>query len=245
MAFKVGDKVEHPTFGKGEVAFGPYEALFGTDHYLMAGEGGKHYVVGGGDLTPVSKFKVGDEVRSFGDDYTVLAGPFRGYTEWYVVEDEEGKALTSNADEMTAVEPTEPALKVGDRVRVVKDDPTCRTGEFVGTTGTVTRLNISGSRLPFNVRFDAGQGVPYETWNVAEVERVEELSAGTYEHNGVAYDLSARYVDRDGDYWTFKRIGDGVFGYCSGSNRDMSEYISEHGSTLRKAVRDYGPLTRV
>lgn len=61
-------------------------------------------------------------------------------------------------------------VKVGDRVRVVKDDPHTRAGEFVGAVGRLQRLHGASSTLPYRVEFDDDQGVPYSTWSVAEVE---------------------------------------------------------------------------
>jgi hypothetical protein len=168
QTFKVGDKVAHRSFGAGEIAFGPYADASGTGNYVMKQEGGVHYVVSAGNLSLVAKFNVGDKVRSYGDDYTVLAGPFRGYTEWYVVEDEDGKAMSATADDLTAVE-----------------------------------------------------------------------STNTYAHDGVVYDLDARYRDRGGDVWAFtgNRL-DGVptvTMYGNLDNRDTVVYIAD----------TYGPLTRV
>ncbi|MFB7114072.1 phiSA1p31-related protein, partial [Streptomyces sp. NPDC056291] len=129
-------------------------------------------------------------------------------------------------------------IKVGDRVRVVKDDETLRTGQFVGKVGVINRLN-SSSRLPYSVRFDEGQDAPHLTWNVAEVERVDADTVAV--HDGVVYDLTAQYRDNEGDVWTFKRRPDGEV------RGDYGPYpsISEYASTLASAVKEYGPLTRV
>jgi hypothetical protein len=96
MAFKVGDKVTHQTFGLGEIAFGPYRAMFGDDHYLMAAEDGKHYVTDGGGITLAAKFKVGDKARSSrGTEYTIEAGPFMGNGEWYALREDGGRVVSS------------------------------------------------------------------------------------------------------------------------------------------------------
>lgn len=69
-----------------------------------------------------------------------------------------------------AVLPAEPS--VGDTVRVVEDDPSCRTGEFVGKVGKLTAIHELGSRLRYRVEFPASEGAPYATWNVRRVEKV-------------------------------------------------------------------------
>jgi hypothetical protein len=80
------------------------------------------------------------------------------------------------ADEVDGGEVPEAAatVKVGDVVRVVKDDLHIRTGEFVGAVGTVHLIHGGGSTLPYRLAFDDDQDVPYPTWNVAEVEPATE-----------------------------------------------------------------------
>lgn len=106
--FKVGDKVEHRTFGAGEIAFGPFEHFSGSARYLMKNPRGVHHVVEDEAMTPAAKFKVGDKVKQHGANLTIHAGPFYGGSEWYAVEDARGKVLQASADSMTAVAP-EPA----------------------------------------------------------------------------------------------------------------------------------------
>jgi hypothetical protein len=67
-----------------------------------------------------------------------------------------------------------------------------------------------------------------------------------YNHDGITYDLTAKYQDQDGDYWTFRRYDDEVRGYCGRDiHRDYSSLIGPYSDTLAEAVRSYGPLTKV
>ncbi|MGW6949035.1 hypothetical protein ACWGHD_19175 [Streptomyces xanthophaeus] len=86
------------------------------------------------------------------------------------------------------VDETAPArepIQVGDRVRVVKDDPDVRPGEFVGLTGEV--IAKSGSTTPYKVKFGPGMhGMAAGYWYCAEVERIDEPQA-----DSTSVDLSA------------------------------------------------------
>jgi hypothetical protein len=243
--FEVGQKVKHYTRGDVEVSYGPYDSPFGGPRYVVKLDSGKETAVSPDTLTaiPVTpKFAVGDEVtlRTRGSKATVEYGPFDD-RDVYVVKlvdeptDPDGvRTFTALASVMQAV----PEIKVGDRVRVVKDDPAIRTGEFVGKTGVVQGLNRRSSRLPFDVRFDAGQGAHYGSWNVAEVEPVTDENAHT--HDGVTYDLTAKYKDRDSDTWHLAVIDGRLYGGTSWAPRDRHDGIS-----VESILESWGPLTRV
>lgn len=63
---------------------------------------------------------------------------------------------------------------VGDTVRVVEDDPTCRTGEFVGKIGELTDVTEPDSDgLGLRVRFPDSEDTPHRVWWVKSVEIVE------------------------------------------------------------------------
>lgn len=77
---------------------------------------------------------------------------------------------------LTAVEAVgERTPEVGDTVRVLKDDSTNRTGQYVGKVGRLKSVSAR-SRVPFRVEFGDGSGRHGDrdngTWHVAEVERV-------------------------------------------------------------------------
>lgn len=243
MAFKVGDKVTHRTFGAGEIAFGPYLSAFGVEHYLMAGEGGKHYIVGTeeGELKPAAKFKVGDRVKTFAATYTVEAGPFFAPAEWYVVKsDRTGDVLHSDAEGLSLVTP-EPAkdepLKPGDVVRIPRDNlqgADVKAGDLL----VVAEIRSFG-----DIAVHAAPGARNPRWFFLprNVERVDPATVAVVDN--VAYDLTARYRDRDDDFWTFKDIDGTVRGNCSASNRETEVFY--WCDSIADAARKYGPLTRV
>jgi hypothetical protein len=134
------------------------------------------------------------------------------------------------------VEEPEP-IKVGDRVRVVADDPEIRTGEYVGKVGLVATIgNRVRRELVYRISFPDG-----DYWWVADVERVTDEN--TYTHDGVTYDLSAKYRDKDGDEWTFTDRGFGPDGTPNGA---MNGYAGGNYSyTLGYAAQKYGPLARI
>jgi hypothetical protein len=251
--FEVGQKVQYG----GEdvtVTYGPYTSPLGFTRYIVRLEDGSETNVRDVQLDAIPetpKFSIGDVVSlatRVGTKATVEYGPFDD-REVYVVklvdestDPDENRTFTAMAHVMTKVD--EP-IKVGDRVRVLKDDPDSKPGVFNGRTGTLTRTNEGGD-LPYQVRLDDPSGLPSWTaglWWVTNVERVEDEN--THTHDGVMYDLTTRYRDTDGDWWTFKRIDGIVRGYCDEQDRDMSEHVSASSFTLEHVVRMYGPLTRI
>lgn len=105
MTFAVGTQVEHRTFGRGTVVFGPFDHYNGPDHYLMEGQDGDHALVESSALTDKTTLSIGDVVRSVGGaHYTVKAGPFYGVAfEWYVLADDDGVDYQSNRGSLTLV----------------------------------------------------------------------------------------------------------------------------------------------
>lgn len=242
--FEVGQKVRHDSHGEVEVTYGPFVGAFGGTRYLIRTDSGREVTVSPHTLAAIPeppKFAIGDKVTAVGSEGALVAGPFvskwTGTTFW-VVEHADGRysapleeALTKAADE---------PIKVGDRVRVVKDSDGYRAGEYVGLVGVVAEITPSDD-LPYKVRFGDGSGEHGNSvngyWFCAEVERITDED--TYEYAGVTYDLRARYRDREGDVWTFKRWTDGeVRGTWVGT-------INDYSARLGEVVTDFGPLTRV
>nr|WP_237518845.1 phiSA1p31-related protein [Streptomyces sp. SID5910] len=147
--------------------------------------------------------------------------------------------MTPTQNSLTKVEA--PAVKVGDRVRVVKDDESFDPGKFVGLVGTLVGYGTAGGPTPYKVSFGADGGRHGDPvngyWFCAEVEPV--TGEDTYEHDGVVYDLTAKYRDREGDSLRIKLVNDvprvAWFGNTPG----------EYDDTLMKALAQYGPFTRV
>ncbi|MBT2412673.1 phiSA1p31-related protein [Streptomyces sp. ISL-12] len=243
MAFKVGDKVKHRTFGAGQIAFGPYMAMGSVERYLMKAEDGTHYTTAPDSMKPAAKFEVGDKVTSIGGAaYIIEAGPFfTGYgAEWYAVRGEEGGVYNSNAGslEAAAPEPADKALKPGDVVRISRDGlegADVKAGDLLVVTEVGT----------YSVTVLAAPGARNSEWffDHGNVERVDPTTVAVVDN--VAYDLTARYKDRDGDVWTFKDVDGTVRGECRSTDVDASDYIAAYSDTLWQAVRNYGPLTRV
>ncbi|MEU3729965.1 phiSA1p31-related protein [Streptomyces sp. NPDC033538] len=244
--FEVGHKVRY----RGEevtVTYGPYTSALGLTRYLVKDADGAEMPARNSEIyaipTPPA-FAVGDEVTyEYGGGGKLVAGPFKsehhGEPLW-VVEKPNGTHMTPTENSLTKVEA--PAVKVGDRVRVVKDDPRNRTGEYVGKVGILASdYSSDGDSLPYIVRFGDGTGRHGDEvngkWCVAEVEPITDED--TYEHGGVVYDLTAKYRDNEGDVWCLARTGDRVTAGCHGESPSTSSF------TLAYVVERWGPLTRV
>lgn len=244
MAFKVGDKIEHRTFGKGEVAFGPFDHYSGPDFYLMRDEDGKHALATGDGMALAAKFKVGDRVKSFAATYTVEAGPFFAPAEWYAVKsDRTGGVMQGRAEELSLVAPEpakDEAVKVGDVVRILKD------GAFLADVKAGDLFEVeevytdSWGDEEQRIKVDAGPGALLDRWTFRPQDFEKVAADKVAVVDGKIYDLTARYRDNDGDVWRFERLPDGdVRGNWHGDNIDRFD------SLLSDAVTDCGPLTRV
>lgn len=229
--FKVGDKIDHRTFGAGEVAFGPFLRGSSTDNYLMKDAGGEHRMVDGEAMTPAAKFKVGDVALGAisGSEYIVEGGPFFDHsTEWYAVRYANGNVKRLDAARLNAVSPT-PEIKVGDKVKVVSGRG---IRSYIGRTVTLTEIGSTNPYGPYGFVGDFGFTIYAES-----VELVDEPARGTVEYGGKTYELGVKYTDSDGDPWIFQRNSYGDVQSVRGSVFT--------GETVREAVDAYGPLTRV
>ncbi|WP_406324031.1 hypothetical protein [Streptomyces niveus] len=144
---------------------------------------------------PVPTVKVGSKLRvtvdrlncagvSVGDVLTVhRPNDFDGFSAtdgrgvvWGFDLDHIGNGLEPLAAwELDLLHGGEPApLTVGDRVRVVVDDPDERQGKFVGLTGELMSIDSSdGDSIPYLVRFGPGEhGDTDGAWYCAKVEKV-------------------------------------------------------------------------
>jgi hypothetical protein len=153
------------------------------------------------------------------------------------VEQPDGSHSTPREDGLTRVEARE--IKVGDRVKVIDADG---RDKFVGRIGVVTRLD-EGSELPYLVEFGDGQGIHGAAngqWWCGNVELVGESSCDTFKHDGVTYDLNAKYRDKDGDVWRFELVKGVPRGGIS-----VGGPINEWNESLSSVVDDFGPLTKI
>lgn len=204
--YKVGDKVKHVIRGTMEITHGPFGE---PTSYVARDDSGMEKAVVARNLTALpAAYTVGDRVRYGASVVTIMAGPFlsasRSDTEFWVVELASGGHATPRTTALTPLPAAEP-VKVGDTVRVVEDDLGIRSGEFVGLVGTVAETGASYDMSQTKVRFGDGTGRHGDKanghWWCRKVEKVD-----AHIHDGVAYDLSAKYRDRDGDVWRFEDI---------------------------------------
>jgi hypothetical protein len=186
--FNIGDKVDTAGSGRGVVAFGPYVPLYaGAQRYAVEFADGRHAgkvgIFNASTLTAVPAFAIGDKVRHAhtGDAVsTIVGGPFKYRFDdhtWWVLEDADG-AHESSAENLLTLAPADEPIKVGDRVRVVEDDPINEPGKFVGLVGEVLCVRDSSrARLPYLVKFgDGHHGDTDGKWYCLKVERVDEAA---------------------------------------------------------------------
>lgn len=243
--FEVGQRVRHGSYGEGVITYGPYKSTFGEDAYLVRREDGIEKTWFGRFISVIPTppaFAVGDTVKyEYGTGGKLVAGPFR--SEYHdepiwVVEKPNGTHMTPTQNSLTKVEAS--AVKVGDRVRVVEDSDGYRSGEYVGMVGTLERID-EGADLAHLVRFGDGSGIHGDKDNGRWwCERVEPVAdEDTYEHDGVIYDLTAKYRDREDDPLRIALV-DGVarVSWFGGTPRFDDD-------TLEEAVATWGPFTLV
>ncbi|PPS86451.1 phiSA1p31-related protein [Streptomyces sp. MH60] len=245
--FEVGQKVRHDGRGEVEIAYGPFTNTFGATRYVIRLGDGRETYTGPDSISAIPAppaFAVGDEVKyEYGGGGKLVAGPFKSEHHdepIWVVEKPNGTHMTPTQNSLTRVEA--PSVKVGDRVRVVEDDPTYRTGEYVGKVGVLTADYSSNEydHAPYVVQFGDGtgsHGTSNGKWCVKAVEPITDED--TYEYNGVVYDLTATYRDREGDSLRIKLVN-GVPRVAWFDNTP-----DEYDDTLSEALAQYGPLTRV
>lgn len=203
VALKVGDRVTVVTNGPGDGQdnvgeAGVLERIDAGDTDLpyrvmldKAGEGSwwchavrKVDALKVGDRVEVVKSRVSGgftafegrkgELREIDTDDTRL--PYR------VRLDESGDVWAYVVRKVDAIPAPEPApvapLKVGDRVRIVVDDPHSRAGQYVGRVGKLEHIEDVPSTLPYLVKFGDGRhGATDGAWYCREVVKVEDESA--------------------------------------------------------------------
>lgn len=243
--FEVGQTVQYG----GEdvtVTYGPYTSPLGFTRYVVKLPGGAESNVRDVQLESIPEppaFTVGDKVKVDAlPNGQIVSGPYKnrwnaGETLW-VVEGDDGLHSMPAERRLTKIATPEP-IKVGDRVRVVRDDSEGDTGKFVGRIGVLKR--IDSDRLKYLVRFGSGTGRHGDAdngqWYCEAVERVTDEN--TYTHNGVTYDLTAKYQEPDGTVWSFtgRRNSEGVPTVTCYNNLDNTD-------TIATIADDYA-LTRV
>lgn len=259
--FEANSKAQHRLYGEVTIVGGPFESLAVHFYAIKApGHTGIPKLVSAGTLKAIPlrpKFSKDDFAIFEGQRVRLLldirqgAGAFAGqdmaFVE-YVSGPEAGRARSLLVTHLAPLSGPRPGpiraavsaapIRVGDLVRVTKDDPDVCAGEFVGKIGRVIEINGPGSRLPYRVRFDADQGARHSEWNVKAVEhagvRPRTVTIGLR-----PYDLGATYKDRDGDVWTAVNPGTADADPLMKSSSMLSHRL------LSAVVRSYGPLRKV
>lgn len=241
--FKVGDRVDHRTFGRGEIAFGPVNFPHARGSYLHKDPAGLHHVVGSEGMTLAPAFVVGDEV-----EYTIgrptrgklVAGPFKSEHHdepLWVMEKANGTHTVPTENALRVVErerePEPEPIKAGDQVRILVDDANgvvVRAGD-VFTVKTVDSTEITTT---------TGDGLSGRWYfSLENVEKVADAAAATYLHKGVTYECGVKYLDSDGDGW--------VFNVSPASRQGEPKSADESwvpGLKLSHVVASYGPLEK-
>jgi len=191
-------------------------------------------------VTETQTFQAGDKVthRDFGPGEVIL-GPLKmtfGATA-YAVRTDDGveRSLRGDALKLRAV------FTVGD---IVTYDS--HSAEIVG--GPVVGID-SGEPL-FLIKFTdgdhAGKGA------ARRASQLTATGADTYTHDGVTYDLTARYRDCEGDVYEFSRTERSIPGSadCQDDGSPVGRMTAGWRPgvwnwSLAEVVRKYGPLTRV
>ncbi|MFE7398007.1 phiSA1p31-related protein [Streptomyces sp. NPDC057557] len=243
--FKVGDKVTLNTRAgeKATIEYGPYNSSPTYLVKLIEGENA-------GDVFPAlayilkaaPAFIVGDTVshRMLGTveitygPYTDTLGAVR-----YLTRLAGGSEQPMSPEMLTAL----PALvPVGTRVRIDRAKWAEEQHGKIGVvqSNTETWRERRDDVHSYIVRIDDGS-----TFHVAELTPVDDTSKDifgvtTFEHNGIVYDLSAKYEDRDGDTWRFARVDGEVRG-----EYEPESPIDDYSPTLARVVRSYGPLKKI
>jgi hypothetical protein len=241
QTFKVGDKVEHNGRRKGVLTYGPFQSVsLSGEAFLLKEEDGRERTVRASFLTALPSFAVGDKIehRTFGAG-AIAFGPFKHSNgpDHYLIVDEDGTHALSGPDALTVAQTSEP-VKVGDKVRVLRDN-----AEFarVSAGDVFTVVELTGGRIAVDapLRTDGGNRWYFDPESLEKVDQ----SATTHVYNGITYDLTATYRDRDGDHWKLRRDP-------ANSTRVQAQMppILESGWSgydLATAVRTYGPLRKI
>ncbi|MEV0444044.1 phiSA1p31-related protein [Streptomyces spectabilis] len=262
--FAVGDKVTLSTRrgAKATVEYGPID---GGDSYLVKlvdkpidGDP-QTFTALAAVMRPMPAVSVGDRARivraahmehMHGRTGTVtsVSESWRSYrddTHPYVVRLEEGDSIyVAELERVDGAVPADEAVKVGDVVRILEDGAfhaDVKRGDLFVVQGTFRDTWDDEDGIKVN----AQPGARLEHWTFRPQD-FEKVSPDEVEvHDGVVYDLTARYRDNDGDYWTFLRVDGNVRGAYGARDVDRSDYVTGYSDTLAYAVKNYGPLKRV
>jgi hypothetical protein len=178
----------------------------------------------------VTEFKVGDEVTlstRAGSRAVVEYGPYGPNGDIYLVKllegDEQGEVFGALARVMST-----PVFREGDRV-----------AGFGGTEYSILAGPFTAHDTWYVVEDASGKHHPHGDSSLTLVSRAPQDPPDTYTHDGVTYDLAAKYRDNCGDQWVF----------TGEQHADGSPVVYDNGGSsydrLSEAVSTYGPLTKI
>ncbi|MCM2391744.1 phiSA1p31-related protein [Streptomyces albipurpureus] len=181
----------------------------------------------------MTTFKVGDrvryEARKGAAKYGVVTyGPYRsmhGNATYLVRLDGDNRwEWVLSGDTLKAVR----SVAVGDSLTLSGTRHTVEAGPFRGVDDTDDW---------FVLKRDSG----HEMRTASELEQASDhRRARTYEHNGVTYDLTAKYLDSERDVWSFTGRTD-----PDGTPRvTMTDHV-DNRDTVAEIANVWGPLIKV
>jgi hypothetical protein len=175
-------------------------------------------------------FKVGDKVtHNIRGKAEVTYGPYTdtfGRT-YNVIRLESGREMSVPADVLTAL----PDFAVGDKAKM---DGEREPVEILA--GPYTNRYITW----YTVKAEIGETTAAED-NLTALPAPEPADRDTFEYDGVVYDLTAEYTDRDGDVWRFARVS----GEIRGDWGHHRESVDSDSYSISSAVRQWGPLRKI
>lgn len=238
--FKVGDKVRVLSGGDGVVTYGPVNSTFDTYKlFVVKQDGDEERAFKVSDLAALPAFAVGDKAthRWLGI-VEITYGPYMDTTDIvrYMIRLAGGSEQPMLPEMLTAL-PKPVLVPVGTRVRVdrAKWAEECHGRAGVVTSNTDDWRADDDDLHPYVVRLSNDNTV-----HVAELTPVDEPT-DTFEHDGIVYDLSAEYKDRDGDVWRLVRRSDGQVWADFGEGADPQTC----GRVFTGVVRNYSPLRKL
>ncbi|MEV6684423.1 phiSA1p31-related protein [Streptomyces sp. NPDC051130] len=181
----------------------------------------------------MTAFKVGDEVTlstRAGSRAVVEYGPYGTNGDVYLVKLLEGEDTPDVFSALAHIMKAAPVVFApGDRV-----------AGFGGTEFSIVAGPFTAHDTWYVVEDASGKHHPYGDSSITLVSRAPQDPSDTYAHDGVTYDLTAKYRDKDGDIWEFSSGSRADDGSPSGVMND-----GEVRESLARVVLDYRPLTKI
>lgn len=248
--FEVGDKVRD---GGDEyiIKAGPFKGY--SEWYAVADAEGRELQANADTLTAVpapEPVKVGDRVRvvlaKHAEEYHGKAGTVTSVSGTWAPDGElhayrvrvdgVGALDVAKVEKLPADGVAPEPVKVGDRIRVTVDGANLAMVSK-GDVFTVDRLTERGIRTTSTPRRSTG-------WFFTPENFEKITDADTFTEDGVTYDLTAQYRDKDGDRWDFSADLLGSDG-TPRARMNSDAPFDDDLCTLRYVTNNYSPLRMV